>query len=98
LNLDLRIEFRPKEISAQGALGEWTQAANAQGVWTLIGNAQEVWTQTGNVQEAWTWAGNVQNVIVTTASTLGSSPALASAESSAKLFYFPERKQEQRAA
>jgi transcriptional regulator with XRE-family HTH domain len=88
LNLDLGIEFRPKEISVQGSLGVWTQA----------GNVQEAWVSIGNIQEAWTSIGNVQDVTVTTASTPGSSTTLASAESSAKLFNFPERKQEQRAA
>jgi transcriptional regulator with XRE-family HTH domain len=78
LNLDLGIEFSPKEISAQGSLGVWTQA--------------------GNVQEGWTWTSNLQCVTVTTASTPVSSTTLASAESSGKLFSFPERKQEQQAA
>jgi transcriptional regulator with XRE-family HTH domain len=89
LNLDLGIEFRPKEISAQGSLGVWTQAGNVQ---------EEGWIWTGNVQEALTWTSNLQCVTVTTASTPVSSTTLASAESSGKLFSFPERKQEQRAA
>jgi transcriptional regulator with XRE-family HTH domain len=77
LNLDLGIEFRPKEISAQGSL--------------------ETWTWAGEVEPR-IWAGEVQNVTITTAWASGSSAILPSAESSAKLISFPERKQEQRAA
>ncbi len=88
LDLDLGMEFRPKEISAQESLG----------VRTGTGNIQEGWTWTWNEQGVLTWTSDVQYGAVTTASTPVSLTPLASAESSGKIISFPERKQEQRAA
>lgn len=101
LNLDLGIEFRPKEISSQASIWVSTGIANMPGVcigttntadWVEIIDAKAIeYAEIGNV---WTWFGHEQDMVVTAPPTHDFPPTLASAESSAKLYHFPERKKE----